>query len=580
MTTARLTTLATLVLLLVTCGAVPASFAAKVYHADRYDITITVEPGGSLRVTERIQFVFGPDSFETVYRGLPTGRTDGVHVLSASMDGQSFVPGKGPGHYEVRRRDNGMREVIWHFAPLRASTHVFEVSYRAGGVVRLESKADLLEWNALPTKHEYAIGCASIDMLFPPGAGLVDSPVTEPASALQLRGRVAHFERCGLRRDDRWLLRATFTPRSVVLAQPAWQRRATRVARGLPLFLGLAAMILLAGVGGFVVFSLRQRSPIHDDFATGRDPRAHALASPDDLPSALGAALTQRGTATWATGLATMFGLAARGVLRIEETPGGVLRKRDFVVTAPGPTKSLRPFERAFCELLFTSGGEPRRSVRFSEFGRIFGSLRRWKTFAKTVTAELRHLGLIDEERERTKSRGTVVALCFIGMAFVSFFATIPFVDEWGGPPLMIGAAFMVVGIAGLILSQSISSFTDDAQRRAGAWHAYGRALKELSHNANGPAATARSFEQALPAAVAFGAAIPWAKALRKRGITAAPAWLSAIGQEDVSTNHMDAMIGMLTACTATGHYVDQHSGAMAGGVGAGAAGGGTSGAH
>jgi hypothetical protein len=568
MSTGRLTLIATLVLLLVASLTAPA-LAAKRFHAGRFDVTLVVERGGSMLVTERIQFSFGPDTFTTVYRGLPVRRTDGLTIISASMDGRGLSRGNDPGQFEVKPQKDGLREIVWHFEPVTAATHSFELTYRVHGVVRVEQDRDVLEWNALPTRHAYAIDCASIDVESPATAPLAATPETEPASERIGRAPLEHFERCGFKRDDRWLIRVAFAPRSIVAAPPAWQQRDARVSRGLPLFLGLAGMILLAGVGGFVAFYLNHRLPVR------AERQAPVSTPPDALPIPLGAALARGGGATWSTGLATMFDLAARGVLLIEEIPGSFLRKRDFEVSRRSTSISLRPSERAFCQLLFKGRDTPGLAVKFSEFARIFRSPRRWRTFPAAVTAELRQLGFIDEDRERAKSRATVVALSVLGLGLVSFCATIPFVNTQGGPPLMIGGAFMLTGIVGLIMTQSVSSLTDEARRRAGRWLAYGRQLKENVCDPHAAAATANGFAQTLPAAVAFGVAIQWAKALRKQGVTAGPAWLSALGQAD---GHMDSTIAMLTTSTLAGAHVDHSSGVA--GASASAAGGGTSGAH
>ena len=64
---------------------VPA--AANEYRAERFDSRIEVLAGGSLRVTETIVFQFEEGTFRKVFRVIPTRRTDGVDLISASMDG-------------------------------------------------------------------------------------------------------------------------------------------------------------------------------------------------------------------------------------------------------------------------------------------------------------------------------------------------------------------------------------------------------------------------------------------------------------------------------------------------------------
>ncbi|MDO8834342.1 MAG: DUF2207 domain-containing protein, partial [Vicinamibacterales bacterium] len=251
-----------LVLLFVFVLTIPAgAMAAKDYRAERFDVTLVVEPGGAMVVTERIRFVFGDDGFSYVYRGLPSRRTDGVAVLDVTMDGRRFGPGDDPWQFELERKD-GRHRVVWHFPEVRRAAHTFELTYRVSGVVRFEATEDLLEWYALPTSHTYGIDCASVELRVPAGVALLAPPSLEPPSQPVPGNESLRFARCGFARDDSWLLRARFAARSLVPAPTDWQRRAATASRYEPVFLGLGGMILLAGVGGFLVFALNHRSPV------------------------------------------------------------------------------------------------------------------------------------------------------------------------------------------------------------------------------------------------------------------------------------------------------------------------------
>ena len=113
----------------------PAS-AAKDYRAEQFHARIVVEPGGSIVVTETLRIVFGPDSFTRVVRDLPSRRTDGVIVLGATMDGQALERGRTAGQFEIRKEDDGLRRVVWHFPETSNATRTFTLTYRAAGVAR------------------------------------------------------------------------------------------------------------------------------------------------------------------------------------------------------------------------------------------------------------------------------------------------------------------------------------------------------------------------------------------------------------------------------------------------------------
>jgi hypothetical protein len=547
------------------------ALAAKDYRADRFDVSVVVEPGGSLLVTETVLFVFGDDTFSYVARGLSTRRTDGLSVIAASMDGRPFTPGDEPGQFEFKRADQGERRVIWHFEKLTNSTHTFVLTYRAAGVVRPAPDADLLEWRALPTRHPYRIGCASLELTFPPPATLVGAVVVDPSasSSRTTSGAPLRFERCGFEPDDSWVLRASFAGGSVTTTMPGWQRRATQARQRMPIFLGLAAMIALLGLGGFAVFGLNHRSSMR------ADGESRQVEPPDALPAVLAAVLAKSGSVKWDAALATILDLARREVVDIEEqAPGGLFSTRDFRITARGNHRSLRPFEQVLYDLLFTTNAGPRPSVTFSELGKIFGSSSRWKQFAAAVTSDLRIAGVYDPERERARHAATRVAVAIVVLAIVGLIATVPFIDENGGASLIMAVAALVVGLVGIGVAQSLTPFTEGAVQRAHQWQAYHRHLTSLSKEGPPSSAAPAAFERVLPYAAAFGVALAWTKTLQKHGMTAGPPWLRALTREGATAGNMDAMVAMLTAAQSHAHAVNH---AAAGSAAAGVAGGGSS---
>lgn len=556
-----------LAVLLVALALVPTdTFAAKDYRAERFDVTLVMEPGGAMVVTERIRFVFGDDTFTYVYRGLPSRRTDGVAVLDVAMDGRPFVPGDAPWQFEIDRKDN-QRRVVWHFPEVRGSAHTFVLTYRVSGIVRFETAEDLLEWYALPTSHTYRIDCASIELHVPAGVALLQQPRVEPPPQSVTGERPLRVERCGFAKDDSWLLRARFAPRSLVTAPNDWQRRAAKAARYMPVFLGLGGMILLAGVGGFIAFGLNHRSSVRND------PTQRRTEPPDALPASLGAALAESGTAGWPSALATLFDLASRGIVRIEEVEAGsIFRKRDFVVKPGAPAASLRPSERALYDLLFIGKSGPGTSLKFSELTRVVTSARRWKTFTSAVKGELTQQGFFDDARKRTRNAttatGAITALAGLGLLI----AAVPFLGEFGPAALVFGIVTGVAGLVGVGVGQSLTPLTDEALRRRARWQAYGRHLKDQAKAPGaGAYATGQAFAAVLPAAVAFGAAAAWAKALEKSGVTVGPAWLKTLPDRG---HPMAATVEMISAGHSAGGQAG-HGGAGA----AGAAGGGSSGA-
>ena len=557
------------VLAAVLAAALPA-IAAKPYRAEHFHSRVVVEPGGAILVTETIRFVFGSEPFTYVYRELLSRRTDGLTVIEASMDGVPMERGKGAGQFEIKRDDN-RRRVVWHFPPTSNAARTFTVTYRAAGVVWQDADSDVLAWTLLPTRHEYAIACASGEVAYPAGSAPVADAVLDPAaSEVRHDARTIRFERCPFERNASWVVTLRFAPRSVAAVAPRWQQRSIRNRENTPLFLGLGGLILLAGVGGFVMFALNHRH--------GRVDTSGAVPSPpDDLPPALAGALMGTGaSAGWGPVLGAMMDLARRGALTMQSVEkAGFLKSHEVRITA-GPTPAdAAPHERVLLDLLFNDKNGPRASVTFSELARTFASSRRWKRLREAISSDLRADRLLDGDRERTRGRVIVIGLVILLSSIAGFIGSVALFDRFGEPVLSLPIALLIVGVVGMITGASLSPLSEEGHRRAERWRAFKRTLGGTSEISAGAPPPVERVERWLPYAVAFGTALAWMKRLQKQGVTMGPSWLTAVNREGA---HGPANIGATVAILSAGSSAGAHAGGHAGGAG-GAAGGGASGA-
>ena len=557
------------VLAAVLAAALPA-IAAKPYRAEHFHSRVVVEPGGSILVTETIRFVFGPEPFTYVYRELLSRRTDGLTVIEASMDGVPMERGKGAGQFEIKRDDN-RRRVVWHFPPTSNAARTFTVTYRAAGVVWQDADSDVLAWTLLPTRHEYAIACASGEVAYPAGSAPVADAVLDPAaSEVRHEDHTIRFERCPFERNASWVVTLRFAPRSVAAVAPRWQQRSIRNRENTPLFLGLGGLILLAGIGGFVMFALNHRHERTDTSDVVPSP-------PDDLPPALAGALMGTGaSAGWGPVLGAMMDLARRGALTMQSVEkAGFLKSHEVRITA-GPTPAdAAPHERVLLDLLFNDKNGPRASVTFSELARTFASSRRWKRLREAISSDLRADRLLDGDRERTRGRVIVIGLVILLSSIAGFIGSVALFDRFGEPVLSLPIALLIVGVVGMITGASLSPLSEEGHRRAERWRAFKRTLGGTSETSAGAPPPVERVERWLPYAVAFGTALAWMKRLQKQGVTMGPSWLSAVSREGA---HGPANIGATVAILSAGSNAGAHAGGHAGGAG-GAAGGGASGA-
>ncbi|MGH9312922.1 MAG: DUF2207 family protein [Vicinamibacterales bacterium] len=216
-----------------------AASAEKSYVAERFDSRIEILTGGALRVSETIVFRFEGGDFTSVYRTLPTRRTDGIEIVAAEMDGRVFPRGRETGQVEI---DGGSDvRVRWRFRPVRDATHVFGLTYVARGAAWDDGASDIFFWAPLPRRHEYSIARARVDIRYPPSALPLAPPQVALARARQpeiaSRADGVEFTVGELPKDGYLEVRLAFPHGTLLAAMPDWQTREQRVRRMAPVWI-------------------------------------------------------------------------------------------------------------------------------------------------------------------------------------------------------------------------------------------------------------------------------------------------------------------------------------------------------
>ena len=538
----------------------PAVAAAKDYTAERFDSRIEVLHGGSLRVTETIVIRFEEGTFKFFYRTIPTRRTDGIDFVSASMDGRQMSVGEGEGQVEVRRKE-GLR-IQWNFPPTPPSTHTFELTYIAKGVAWSDGNHDLIAWQALPSEHSYRIGSSRIEVVLP------ESPLAEPVIEKRRVQSMSHTVS-----DARVLVTATnidkngwvqvTTPLrtgSVVVAAPNWQQRKLQHARYQTPSLVAAGLVLLAGL--VVLYGMRQSydSPPRDIHS----PRTFS-GPPDSTPPAIAGALTSNGTPHLQHAMGTLFTLASQGVLTIHEGAKGTFGTRHFTITRGRQRRSLAAHEQALIDGIFSAKAATEHEVPLDKArGHL---VRHFSTFKKAVQEEMAAAGLYDAGRRHVRHRYNVFGIVLLVLAGVAFLSALPFVERFGGWPLLVAGTLAVLAVTSFIFAAAHTPLSNEGVRRAEAWRAYQKQLREVPKDVTRSdwARPAQSPADLLPFAVALGLAAAWSKIFKDRAAQLPP-WFHAASPGDANSGFV-AFVG-------TGG-----AGSGGGAGGGGAAGGGGSGA-
>ena len=553
--------LSLVMLLLAQRQAVPA----KDYTADRFDASIVVREGGSLIVTETVTFKFVGGPFTYVFRDIPTDKTDGIAITSASMDDQTMQHGTGSGQVEIT--DGNPVKVTWHFAPVSDQTHTFILTYQVLGVFQKAQDADVLNWNALPTNYGYAIRSSTITVSYPEQAVLIDTPEVVQGSALMTTtpGKVV-FSAHDLKPNSRLEIGLKFRSGSVITKAPQWQQLQEQAIALIPPFLlGGLAIFVFGSLSLIWYYRRYRRRPYFIEAET-----FPVTTPPDDIPPAIAGALLNQ-TPNWNNALSTLFDLARREVLSISQTdqPKKWYKPNpEFLIELQAQPPDLRPHELGLLALLFEKKKGMESSTSISNISRTYTS--RYKRFNDPLKQEMVAMGLIDTERQHIRRRFLVMSLLLLILGCIAMLLCLHFGIPVGTWPIV----FLPLGVIGIsvtvaVLWSMFSTLSDKGVQDAASWKAFSRYLRDITHGKELDILPG-VFDRYLIYAATFGLAEKWVKYFQKQGMAVVPPWFHSL-----ATTNVDNLSNFVTMI-AVSHAVGGSSGAGGGG---GAAGGGASGA-
>lgn len=504
--------------------------------ASHYDVTLDLQPDGSLDVVERITLASGDAPMSWFERRVPERRTDGLTNIVALLDGQA-------GGARVRQR-RGI-DARWEFPPTSNGTRVIELRYRAVHVLARELAGWRVRWNALPAEHSYPIQQARVTMRAPKAALAVAlsaeggemQPATSWADGLVVT-RAATGKRDGIAID------VTFSAETVRPNEPAWAVAEEQARKLAPAFIAGALALLVVGAGTLVMVRI----------STARDPvtaaGAQDLGEATAEAPAVAAALINCGRSNWLTVQAAFFRLVRDGALVIARVEG---RRHHFTVTHGRPTP-LAGHEQWIIDRV---GSAP--DADLSRVSRWL--LRRQAEFDANVIGELRDRGWMDDSRASTSAALTTSGVVLTAVGLLSALVLALWLVPTLGPALLlIPAALLVDAAAFVIGAHQLSLLSIEGERVRARWQ---RRLTELRQVERSGGESLDVFQRWLPLMVGTGEARRWLKAfdaaLRASG--AGIPWLREMGSMDDA----GAMIAMVAGASGA-----THAGGAAGVAGAG----------
>lgn len=537
----------------------------KTYRAERFDVEVAVQPDGSLDIVETVVYRFTGGPFSFVFRELPTDHTDGITGITAGMDGMTWPQGTEPGEVEISGRDP--IRVEWHLPPTSDTTHTFTLAYTQLGVVERGTESDVLNWQALPDEYEYEIDSSRLTINFPPSGRLMDEPeITAGAAVVTTEPGRAVFDMQNLSSGDPLVVRLSFAPGAFNGPPPTWQ--AQRESQGNRAWIWItAAVAVLIGGGLALIQAARNnmRSVPKSNSSTQKPPL--------DLPPALAAYLANQ-SVSWQHALATLFDLAGRGHIAIEQIrEKSMLRSAEFILTLLDRPDGLRPHESALLDLLFTDkAGVPRDVITMSEMSRLITSSR-WKGYTRTLEGEAEQERLTNPLVKGKQKKAIGLGVALLILAPLLLIAGALFDSLFGMWPLLLMGAVALIGFLAVIFGASYNKLSDKGFQYATAFEPFRRFLQDVAKN-KADLQDKAYYEAYLPYATGYGLAEKWVKRMATSEDPRIPAYFRAAGADEAVN-----MASFISVIVATSNAGGAAGASAAGAAGAAAAGGGASGA-
>ncbi len=490
----------------------------KVYTANRFDVAAQITSDNTLHVTETEVFHFSGGTFSFVIRELPTDNTDGINIISTSMDQQDMSQGTATGQYEVDY--SNPVKITWHFLVQPKSTHTFTLTYEIKGIVQKHPQQDLIDWKPLPLQHSYPISSSTISISYPQNASLVQTPEVDQGSAsVSTSPGQAVYHASNLGADQALELGLRFRP-GLVSNEPRWQLFPELSIKLLPFMIPLGLLIAVFGSWIPLRYYRRYRRP---------SPNALQLAGlgvttpPGDLAPAIAGVLatTDNANPGWNQVLATLFSLMDRGIIAIAPPSmgGWIVGNTDFNFVLARLDADVRPHEAVLLSILFqSSAGNVAPLVGIKRAGERYRS--KAQEFTKALLGEMTVMGMIDSRRQGIRHRLGCIA-GFISVMAIIVGALLIFIAPW--PLVFIPIGFLVVGIVISSTGSLVSIYTEAAHEAALPWKAFAEYMRLLTVGQG--VLGAELFASYLAYATSFDLLTDWASSMQNYGLLALPGW-------------------------------------------------------
>jgi len=531
------------VVALVVIPALPA--LAKSYHMASADVTIVVEPDGSLLITERLTFDFD-GSFSGAYRDVLLKGDETFELVSVGDETVTYQPGacawlgctSPPGTYGLDHQP-GLARIVWHHAS-NDENRTFELVYRMRGVITVYEDIADLNFQVWGNQWEVRVDVVDATVVLPDGAVSGDVRVyahpygVDGETTLGDDGVSPGLQARNVPSHTFVEIRALFPPEllastqgvtviaasgeeTILAEEGAWVQQANdaREAARDGLLTGALAFVGLVGGAGGLVFLRYGREP-----RTGYD-REYEQSPPSDLtPAEVGALVTQ-GAVTEKQFIATLFDLIRQGVITAEPTQvtrvtwAGLRSEEitDLMLGLTDETTGLRDFEQSVLTVMkraLAEGSMPLHELNSAITADRSANATTYQSFRDRVLDAVRRARLLDDSGTTIS---WLVRIGAIGLVVAAFFWLPDYLADRPGADSFL-VLFFMGAIAGAIVLFILLSFrrvrtrrTKEGALEAERWIAFRSYLKDFSRLEEAPSISLALWDQFLIYGITLGVA-------------------------------------------------------------------------
>jgi hypothetical protein len=265
-----------------------------------------------------------------------------------------------------------------------------------------------------------------------------------------------------------------------------------------------------------------------------------------ELPPAMVGMFHSRGRSVWSVAVATLFDLARRGIIVIEEIPKPwfrLLPRHEFIIgLGTGSLNNLSPHELGLLKLLFESdAGKVNASINFLELANVVSSPG-WSKFMKPLEQEMDAHGLLRQSQHRKKWQQALItglALLTLAMGVAGVF--LMRANFWVGLGLFISPIVVAV-----ILS-NLSLLSDKGAQEREQWQGFYGGLLALARGQE-PLLNPDYLHEFLPYVAAYDLLGKWAKIYKQQAGIRAPTWFHPLSETETLNSFADMLnqIGLI----------------------------------